>query len=111
MIVYDKEQQRCKEYFFESIDWQLIETKDVVIIQMDSGALASVVSVGMCQVSSVNFENTVVPGAHVKKGDPLGYFLFGGSDIIMLFSEDTGFTLTAEALAPIKACELYVTLK
>lgn len=89
----------------------MIETGDVVIILMDSGALAAVVPVSMCQVSSVNFENTVVPGAHVKKGDPLGYFLFGSSDIIMLFSEDAGFTLTAETLAPIKACEAYGTLK
>ena len=50
----------------------------------------------MCEVSSVNFESTVVPGAEVKKGDPLGYFLFGGSDIVMIFSKDAGFTLTAE---------------
>ena len=33
----------------------------------------------------------------MRKGDPLGYFLFGGSDIIMIFSEDLNFSLTAEA--------------
>ena len=26
----------------------------------------------------------------------MGYFLFGGSDIVMLFSADLGFELTAE---------------
>ena len=50
----------------------------------------------MCQVSSVNFEDNIVPGAAVRKGDPLGYFMFGGSDIIMIFSEDLNFNMTAE---------------
>ena len=50
----------------------------------------------MCQVSSVNFEPAVRPGVHVNKGDPMGFFLFGGSDIIMIFSEDLSFELTAQ---------------
>lgn len=50
--------------------------------------LAAIVPVGMCQVSSVGFEADVVPGAQVKKGDPLGYSLFGGSNVVMVFSED-----------------------
>ena len=32
----------------------------------------------------------------INKGDPLGHFLFGGSDIVMIFSEDLHFELTAE---------------
>jgi len=36
-------------------------------------------------LSSVNFEDTVKSGNTVKKGDMLGYFLFGGSDYVMLF--------------------------
>jgi hypothetical protein len=31
----------------------------------------------------------------VKKGDELGYFLFGGSDCVMLFEGRSGFRLTA----------------
>ncbi len=27
----------------------------------------------------------------------MGYFLFGGSDIVLLFSEDAGFEMTCEA--------------
>ncbi len=50
----------------------------------------------MCQVSSVNFEDTIVPGAGVEKGDPLGYFFFGGSDIVMLFSKEMNFEMTAQ---------------
>ena len=49
----------------------------------DMGIVA-VIPVGMCQVSSVNM--TAKPGP-VNKGDEFGYFLFGGSDIILLFQE------------------------
>lgn len=45
--------------------------------------LIAVVPVGMCQVSSVNM--TAVVGSQMLKGDEFGYFLFGGSDIIVLF--------------------------
>ena len=50
----------------------------------------------MCQVASVNFEEDVVIGKNVKKGDPMGYFLYGGSDIVMIFEKDAGFTLSHE---------------
>jgi phosphatidylserine decarboxylase precursor len=45
--------------------------------------LVAVIPVGMCQVSSVNMTATV--GRQLLKGDEFGYFLFGGSDIIVLF--------------------------
>jgi phosphatidylserine decarboxylase len=50
----------------------------------------------MCQISSVNFEETVVPGAEVRKGDPLGFFLFGGSDIVMIFQKGVSLELLSE---------------
>ncbi len=96
MIVWDKAAGRYKEYGSEDYGWQSIETRGVVILEMPQGGLSAIVPVGMCQVASVNFEETVKPGAVVKKGDPLGYFLFGGSDIILLFSREAGFTLSAE---------------
>ena len=43
----------------------------------------AIIPVGMCQVSSVNM--TATPGNPIAKGEEFGYFLFGGSDIIMLF--------------------------
>ena len=95
VIVWDDEAGRYKEYGSEDLGWQSIETRGVVILEMGGGALAAVVPVGMCQVASVNFEKHVRPGAVVQKGDPLGYFLFGGSDVIMLFSREAGFKQTA----------------
>ncbi len=50
----------------------------------DVGVVA-VLPIGMAQVSSVNM--TAQLGADLMKGDEFGYFLFGGSDIIILFQE------------------------
>ena len=78
--------------------WQSIETRACVIVDTGKYGLVAVLPIGMSQVSSVNFEETVKVGAVVKKGDPLGYFLFGGSDIVMLFQQQAGFELTAPAI-------------
>ena len=96
VITWDEERGCYYEYYSETLGWQAIETRGIVIVELTGGGYAAIIPVGMCQVSSVNFEDTVAVGASVKKGDPLGYFLFGGSDIIMIFSPEAGFELTAE---------------
>jgi phosphatidylserine decarboxylase len=75
--------------------WEFIETRGYVIVDTEQYGLVALIPVGMSQVSSVNFEPDVKVGTTVKKGDPLGYFLFGGSDFVMLFQKQAGFTLTA----------------
>ena len=55
--------------------------------------LVAVLPIGMAQVSSVNM--TAVEGAYLDKGDQFGYFMFGGSDIILLFEKDSGVEWTA----------------
>lgn len=93
---------QSKRYILEDTipGWQMIETRDCVIIDTHDFGLAAVLPIGMSQICSCNWEDTVRVGAEVKKGDPMGYFLFGGSDIVMIFqngisvdmlcSEDTG---------------------
>jgi phosphatidylserine decarboxylase precursor len=78
----------------ETPGWQMIETRGCVIVETDDYGLVALLPVGMSQVSSVNFSDNVQVGARVEKGDELGYFLFGGSDFIMLFQKDAGFELT-----------------
>ncbi|WP_346354101.1 phosphatidylserine decarboxylase [Azotosporobacter soli] len=97
IIVWDKQ---LRKYVLEDQipGWQAIETRACVIIETEKYGLVAVLPIGMSQVSSVNFETSVKVGAKVKKGDPLGYFLFGGSDIVMLFQPQANFTLTAPAL-------------
>jgi phosphatidylserine decarboxylase len=45
--------------------------------------LVAVLPIGMGPISSVNL--TLEVGARLQKGDEFGYFMFGGSDIVMLF--------------------------
>ena len=96
VIIWDKELGKYKEYCSEDVCWQSIETRGVIILELNTGGLAAIIPTGMCQVSSVNFEPEIRPGTVVRKGDPMGCFMFGGSDIIMIFSRDAGFTLTAQ---------------
>jgi len=49
--------------------------------------IVAIIPIGMAHVSSVNMIATV--GTNVLKGEEFGYFLFGGSDIIVLFQEGT----------------------
>ena len=74
--------------------WQAYETRGCVLIETDKYGLVAVFTVGQGQVSSVHVAEGVVPGAKIKKGDELGYFLFGGSDCAMLFEKKAGFELT-----------------
>jgi len=79
----------------ETPGWQMIETRALVIVETEEHGDVALLPIGMSQVSSVNFEDSVKVGATVEKGDPLGYFLFGGSDFVMIFEEEAGFKITA----------------
>jgi phosphatidylserine decarboxylase len=85
------------QYVLESCfaGWQSYETRGCVIIETDRHGLVAVLPVAQGQVSSVHFTENVQVGQRIEKGDELGYFLFGGSDCVMLFSSKTGFSLSA----------------
>ena len=72
----------------------MIETRALVVLETEKYGLVAVLPIGMSQVSSVQLEDSVKVGANVKKGDPLGCFLFGGSDIVMHFQKSVEFELT-----------------
>jgi phosphatidylserine decarboxylase len=86
-----------KKYVLDSGEpgWQNIETRGCVIVETKEYGLVALLPIGMSQVSSVNFESSVKVGSTVRKGDMLGYFLFGGSDFVMLFQSKVDFQLTA----------------
>ncbi len=87
---------KLKKYVLDSKTpgWQNIETRGCVIIETKKYGLAALLPIGMSQVSSVNFEDTFKVDDTVKKGDKLGYFLFGGSDFVLLFQNKVDFKLT-----------------
>lgn len=73
--------------------WQAIETRGCVIIDTEVFGLVALLPIGMSQVCSVNWEANITVGTRVNKGDMLGYFLFGGSDFVMIFQKDAGFVM------------------
>ena len=73
--------------------WQSIETRGCIIIDTGDYGLVAILPVGMSQICSVKFEDNIHAGTRVKKGDMLGCFLFGGSDIVMIFQPRAGFVL------------------
>ena len=90
--------------------WQVIETRDSIILDTKYGIVA-ILPIGMSQICSCNFEENLKVGDEVHKGDPLGYFLFGGSDIVMLFEEKVEFTPLFENNKHILMGENYANLK
>ncbi len=89
---WDAANQRYK-FDPSSVGWQSIETRGLVVLQSDRYGLVALLPIGMSPVSSVNFEPGLKEGSVVKKGDPMGHFLFGGSDFIIVFQKGVDFTL------------------
>ena len=97
VTIWDKEHN--KYVLIDNVPgWQMIETRDCVVIDTEDYGLVAILPIGMSQICSCNFEDSVKVGAKVKKGDPMGYFLFGGSDIVMVFQKE----VKAEMLCPMK---------
>lgn len=93
-VVWDAETEKYLLHA-ETPGWQMIETRACIIIETESSGLVALLPIGMSQVSSVNISETVKVGETVSKGDELGWFLFGGSDYVMIFQKEAGFKLTA----------------
>jgi len=87
---------KAKRYMLDSNTpgWQNIETRGCVIIETKEYGLVALLPIGMSQICSINYEDTVKVGNVVKKGDMLGCFLFGGSDFVLVFQSHVDFKLT-----------------
>ncbi len=90
---WDKEHNRYAFNPSAVLGWQSIETRGCVILETEKYGLVALLPIGMVVVGSVNFEQNILPGVQVKKGDMLGSFAFGGSDFIMIFQDNINFTL------------------
>ncbi len=73
--------------------YQFNQERGLVVIDSPDVGLVAVLPIGMAYVSSVNLTTEV--GAELRKGDLFGYFMFGGSDIVMVF-QDRNVLLDAE---------------
>ena len=62
--------------------YQFVQARALVVLDTGKG-LVAVVPVGMAVVSSVVV--TAEVGVGLRKGEEIGYFQFGGSDMVVLF--------------------------
>ncbi len=69
----------------DGTDYQFKQDRGLIVVESPNG-LVALVPIGMDFVSSCNI--SVDNGDYLNKGDEFGYFLFGGSDLIMLFDKD-----------------------
>ena len=72
---------------------------------LDYGRIA-LVAVGIQQVSSVVWNDSIQIGTKIEQGQELGFFQFGGSDILLLFEQ--GIELVIENDKPMKVGENWV---
>lgn len=68
---------------------QCIQNRGLIVIRTKDYGKVAVLPIGMAQVSSVVM--TVKKGDHVKKGDNISYFQFGGSDVVVVFEKKVTF--------------------
>ena len=73
--------------------YQFVQRRGLVILETKIGMVA-VLAVGMSVVSSIIL--TAEEGVTLHKGEELGYFQFGGSDIVLMFESKAKVNMTAE---------------
>lgn len=69
----------------DGTDYQFSQERGLLVLDSPVGLVACL-PIGMDVISSCNF--TVDKGDYLNKGDEFGNFLFGGSDMIMLFERN-----------------------
>lgn len=97
IVKWDSEAGMYRVFGSSGLSWQMYENRSCLIIDTMARGLAAVVPVGMGHVSSVEFLDKIKVGRWIERGSELGTFLFGGSDVIILFGERADFRLTAES--------------
>lgn len=70
--------------------YQFVQTRGLAVLDSPIGLVACL-PMGMAQVSSVVM--TAEEGTYLRKGEELGYFQFGGSDFVMVFSREANVHL------------------
>ena len=88
VIIWDEEQGRYRYDQLGVTDFQMLETRGVLVLDTPAFGKIALVAVGVQQVSSVQWTipYTLHPTPYtIHQGDELGCFLFGGSDVVLYF--------------------------
>ena len=90
-IIWDEEQGRYRYEQCGVTDFQMLETRGVLILDTPCFGKIAIVPVGVQQVSSVQWtfinHKFEILNHRLTQGTELGMFLFGGSDVVLLFEE------------------------
>lgn len=94
VIIWDEAQGRYRYRQLGEMDFQMHETRGVLVMDTQDWGKIAMIPVGVQQVSSVVWNECVKLGADLHQGEELGRFLFGGSDIVLLFEPGEAPELT-----------------
>lgn len=83
--LWDNEQKLY--YYQNNMGFQMVETRSCAIIETEEYGLVAMMPVGMSQICSCNWLPSLHIGDKLERGQEMGYFLFGGSDIILIFQK------------------------
>ncbi|RFU33164.1 hypothetical protein B7463_g3160, partial [Scytalidium lignicola] len=72
--------------------YQWCQTRGLIVLDSPLGKVA-ILPIGMGHISSITMTPQV--GENIAKGDEIGYFQFGGSDIIVVFPKASNIIMTA----------------
>lgn len=85
VIIWDEEQGRYRYDQLGVTDFQMLETRGVLVMDTPDFGKIAMVAVGVQQVSSVQWTIRTPSAITIRQGNELGYFKFGGSDIVLFF--------------------------
>ena len=80
-------------YYHNDMGFQMVETRSCAIIETDDYGLVAMMPIGMSQICSCNWLESLHVGDRLERGQEMGYFLFGGSDIVLIFQRDVNVQL------------------
>lgn len=75
----------------ESLGYEAaVNTRGIIYIRSDneSVGLVCVIPIGITEISSIRFNESLKAGDKVKKGEEIGRFSYGGSTLCILFQKD-----------------------
>ncbi len=113
VIIWDEEQGRYRYDQCGVTDFQMLETRGVLVIDTPAFGKIAIVPIGVQQVSSVQwtFANDQLPISNnevnralvaenhqLPQGTELGKFLFGGSDVVLFFEPGRTPQITAKTV-------------
>lgn len=90
VIIWDEAENRYRYEQCGVTDFQMMETRGVLVIDTPAFGKIALVPVGVQQVSSVQWTFHTPYTIHhtpliLRQGEELGSFLFGGSDVVLFF--------------------------